>query len=286
MEEPGKPSFAGLFRSPTVLKRIQTAALLAFPSMLAIACTNPWPLYILMGAIVVVGSIELKQLLGFPPVQVMAPAVGLLIVILLQRPAGLAVPWASLIVLIIGSLAVWIRAQRESPSWLDALAFGWLAAPLATGIWLHNESLDPSRLFSPNLLILLLFPIWIGDTAAYFIGKHLGKTPLAPKISPKKTWEGAIANFLATTLTTTLMGIAFGIPWQAGMLTGVVSGTIGQFGDLLQSQLKRACQRKDSGDILPGHGGLLDRLDSFLLSSVPAAIALWITANFLFHVKH
>lgn len=127
------------------------------------------------------------------------------------------------------------------------------------------------RLFT----VILFAGIWLCDSAAYFSGKFLGKHKLLERVSPKKTWEGAIGGFIFCIagvyglsqwlLTPTLSPIFI-------VLTGAIIGTIGQIGDLFESLIKRDAQIKDSSGILPGHGGILDRFDSALF----VAPAVWI----------
>lgn len=286
VEKPGQTiSSAGLFRSPKFLARLRTGLLLGGAALLAIHCTLEWPMYLLMLLLGVQGAIELHRLLG-------GPSVVWTVLLVISATAGVLlsqwsvpVPLVSLGLLLIGTGAVWARSQRKQPGTTDGLASLWLAAPIAAALWLHQQSLDPTRLFSPNLLLMVALPLWLGDTAAYFVGKAVGRHPLAPLISPGKTWEGAVANLAMSTFSAWAVGSVFGIPAYVSILVGLVIGVVGQLGDLLQSLLKRASGEKDSGEILPGHGGVLDRIDSFLLSSVPAALVLWALAPSLFHVK-
>jgi phosphatidate cytidylyltransferase len=112
----------------------------------------------------------------------------------------------------------------------------------------------------------LIATIWINDTMAYIVGSLIGKTPLS-SISPKKTWEGTIGGIILAVVTVTLLGIfvLHGEGWQFAVLAGVAA-IAGTFGDLLESKLKRMAGVKDSGQIMPGHGGFLDRFDSLLLA--------------------
>lgn len=124
------------------------------------------------------------------------------------------------------------------------------------------------------LIILLFLVVWAGDIFAYAVGRSVGRTPLARTISPKKTVEGAIAGLAGGVLAA--WGLSYWF-WQTGdqktviLIAGVVA-VAGQAGDLVESALKRAANLKDSGAILPGHGGLLDRIDSLLF----AAPTLWL----------
>ena len=121
----------------------------------------------------------------------------------------------------------------------------------------------------PRDLILLLFVIiWAGDTAAYYVGGAFGRHQLAPKISPKKTIEGGAAGLLASVAAGTASGVLLlGEPWPKLIMISAVTAAVGQFGDLAESVLKRSAGVKDSSSILPGHGGILDRLDSLFFAA-------------------
>jgi phosphatidate cytidylyltransferase len=105
--------------------------------------------------------------------------------------------------------------------------------------------------------------IALNDTGAYFFGRMIGGRKLAPMISPAKTWSGAIGGWVLGTVAGTLYWIAFTqSPWAIGLLLSALLGIVGQSGDLTESAIKRVFRIKDSGDIIPGHGGFMDRLDS------------------------
>jgi phosphatidate cytidylyltransferase len=117
-----------------------------------------------------------------------------------------------------------------------------------------------------------LVPLWIGDSLAIFAGRAFGKHLLAPKISPKKTIEGGIANLLGCISGGIGVAALIDQPAIVGILVGLATGILGQAGDLLESAMKRSAGVKDSGKLLPGHGGLLDRIDSILLSAPIVAL--------------
>jgi len=119
-----------------------------------------------------------------------------------------------------------------------------------------------------RLIFFLLLIVWLGDIAAYYWGKHFGKKPLAPIVSPNKTIEGAIAGLAGSLLAGAIAGYWFlgHIAMVDCLLVSLLCGTIGQFGDLAESLLKRHAGIKNSGDVLPGHGGILDRIDSLLFA--------------------
>ena len=118
------------------------------------------------------------------------------------------------------------------------------------------------------LLFFLLFVISFSDIFAYFGGKRFGKSMLAPTISPKKTWEGSFFGVVGGGIVGAVFGeITMSMFWLYGMLMAMALAVIGQFGDLIESKIKRLCNVKDSGKILPGHGGILDRIDGHMLAA-------------------
>jgi phosphatidate cytidylyltransferase len=126
--------------------------------------------------------------------------------------------------------------------------------------------------------LLLLLVVFAADTSAYFVGRAIGQIPLAPSISPNKTLEGAVAGLVCAVFACVLANRVLGLDaiiWEAAAL-GLVIGVLGQVGDLAESRMKRKAGVKDSGWLIPGHGGILDRLDS-IVYVLPAAhlFILW-----------
>ena len=108
---------------------------------------------------------------------------------------------------------------------------------------------------------------WIGDTSAYFVGRSIGRHKLWPRISPKKTWEGLAGEIVACMIAGPLLGAwLVGINVWQGLLIGVLVAILGTFGDFAVSLIKRMAGAKDSGALIPGHGGVLDRLDSLMFT--------------------
>ncbi|WP_457642443.1 phosphatidate cytidylyltransferase [Persephonella sp.] len=117
-----------------------------------------------------------------------------------------------------------------------------------------------------NLIFVLFATVWAGDTAAYFIGKKFGKHKLAPRVSPKKTWEGAVGSFFGSIIVGGV--VAYYFKFYDAFLPIVISAVLLQIGDLFESFIKRQVQEKDSSHLIPGHGGLLDRIDALIFASV------------------
>lgn len=122
--------------------------------------------------------------------------------------------------------------------------------------------------FDPTLLIILLSLVWAGDTAAYFVGRAIGTHKLYPAVSPKKTIEGSVGGLVGSALITWGLTAAFypSVGVLEALLLGVIVGVAAQAGDLTESLIKRSCGVKDSGTLLPGHGGMLDRVDGVLFA--------------------
>ena len=125
------------------------------------------------------------------------------------------------------------------------------------------------RLRETNLYfpIILVVTIWASDTGAYFIGKTFGKKRLAPRISPKKTYAGLFGALFGGAVLTLAFGKLLGINLFESIVVGVMVGLLGQLGDIFESIVKRVYNVKDSSGLIPGHGGMLDRIDSFLFST-------------------
>jgi phosphatidate cytidylyltransferase len=158
------------------------------------------------------------------------------------------------------------RAYRDVP----VTIFGWFYIPLLLGTLIYVRSCPFAEDQSSWLYILyLLSSIWVCDTAAYAGGKLLGKHKMAPYTSPKKTWEGAFFGLIGALLWVYL-GAYFLLPkttMQDLIFVALVVGIFGQMGDLVESYFKRDAGVKDSGHLLPEHGGAFDRFDSLILSA-------------------
>ena len=116
-------------------------------------------------------------------------------------------------------------------------------------------------------LFFLIFTIWAMDIAAYLAGRVFGHTPLMPSISPRKTWEGAIAGFILCLIAAGIFSRTAQLEIWHALILGALIGVFGQVSNLIESLIKREAGAKDSSDLLPGHGGVLDRIDSFVLTA-------------------
>jgi len=118
------------------------------------------------------------------------------------------------------------------------------------------------------LVLTVVFGTWAGDTMAYFVGKYFGSTPMAPRLSPKKTWEGYAGGLLGTVIVVVLIGLYSDLSPSESLLVGLTIAVVGPVGDLFESLIKRDVDVKDAGSFLPGHGGVLDRFDALIFSAV------------------
>jgi phosphatidate cytidylyltransferase len=127
-----------------------------------------------------------------------------------------------------------------------------------------------------KLVFFLLLVVWLGDSGAYYVGKRFGRHKLSPRISPKKTIEGLIGGMSASVITAVVIHFTFfkTFPLHHAVIAGVLLSIAGVIGDLAESMWKRSADVKDSGSLLPGHGGLLDRFDSILFTA-PILYCYW-----------
>jgi phosphatidate cytidylyltransferase len=269
----------GAPRARSSLRARVVTALVLVPLFLAgmFLLPNPaWALAILVP--LAIGAVEWSKLSRFGAGWRNA-FVGVLVGAGLALAAGQWwLPEASAAVASLLYLAALLFWSIGAPAWLY---FGWAtsskAAMFGAGLlvllpsWLAIASLQKS----PQLLLMLLLVIWIADTAAYFAGRRFGRRKLAPTISPGKTWEGVAGAGVAVVA----YGVAVGVVLQpdasaydrAGLLVFIVVLTaFSIIGDLFESWVKRQAGAKDSGTLLPGHGGVLDRIDS-LTAALPFA---------------
>lgn len=166
--------------------------------------------------------------------------------------------------IVLAPLWMWRGVQPRQSVWIGAAGF---AVLVPAG--LAMDSLKPAEV----LVVLVL--VWIADSAAYFVGRAWGRRKLAPAISPGKTWEGAVGGLIGAALYAIIIAF-FTDPgaWLALVVTALLLGMASIVGDLFESAVKRQAGVKDSGALLPGHGGILDRIDS-TTAALPLAALLW-----------
>src|SRR5271156_2006860 len=269
------------------MKRVVTAVVL-IPLVLLLIFEAPF--WLITPVVAIVAELALWEYLALadasgaktPRIAVMI-AVALLFVVVFRRPDFLGPLLGALALALFIICAFLSPTKRVLPDTAYSV-FGvlYIGVPLTTLPLLSEQENGPS------LLLFLFFVVWAGDIAALYVGRAFGCRKLAPSISPGKTWEGAVASVAGSVLTALLLVLLAG--WLArgnfgrlssllsfpGSTTGwlvlaAVLNVAAQLGDLVESAIKRGAGVKDSGTLLPGHGGVLDRIDALLM----AAPVLW-----------
>jgi len=178
-------------------------------------------------------------------------------------------PWIDLVAALAAPLMVaeWIRLTRRRP-FIRLLAILYALAAVLALLWLRHQ---PS--LGRETVIWIVLGIWATDTGAYVVGRAAGGAKLAPRISPGKTWSGLLGGMAWAAVASAAVGYAFGLGETVHLaVIGAGLAVVGQIGDLVESAAKRSAGVKDSGTLIPGHGGLLDRIDG--LVAVLVAVAL------------
>ena len=258
--------------------RVLTAGLMLAVFVPAVLWAPAWLWAILMAGVVGMAAWEWARLSHFPPLAARTYAV-LLALCALALPHILGADWPVFrTVLILLAIAFWLvvaplwllgRWQAPQPAARAAVGVVLLLPTWAALLYLHARG--------PAVLLGVMAIVWIADTAAYFSGRHFGRHKLAPAISPGKTWEGVAGALVALALYAVAVGLLVGMPLLSlfVMIAGLLYVSV--LGDLFESWIKRVSGMKDSGDVLPGHGGVLDRIDA-LTSTLPIAtgLLLWL----------
>ena len=292
-----------------MIKRIATAVVL-IPIVLLLVLRAPVPMVAAVTAIVALLTVQeflkLTESYGISPLDKPTYGVVVLFFVLLMFNAGQQKPLLSTDIFGVAAafsaaiatfvfLTIAMRRDNLATGYpaaaASAFGFAYIALPLAMLVQLRQQWAGAF------LILYLLLVVWSGDIFAYFVGKAIGRHLMAPRISPKKTWEGAIASLIASMaiggtlfyyssqVSTTFLqwGLIqrrdgmFGLEKPALVPILVLTAILNiaaQLGDLVESLIKRGAGVKDSGAILPGHGGMLDRIDALLL----AAPILWVWA--------
>ena len=166
------------------------------------------------------------------------------------------------------SMVFWIFSENTAAAWSKLV--GGMLYTLVPFILFYQTALSKSGEFDASLLLMVFVLVWSTDTFAYLVGRKLGKHKLAPHISPGKTWEGLAGGIVGSVLVS-LIFYKFNPMYESWfyVASAIIVALFGVLGDLFESKLKRLAGVKDSGNMLPGHGGFLDRFDSLLLVAPP-----------------
>jgi phosphatidate cytidylyltransferase len=188
------------------------------------------------------------------------------VLFILNPHLGFPIPLVLTSGVVLSLILLVLSPQREGAfhSW------AWMVAGVLYAGWLLGYLVALRLEAGRGWVFLALLATFGSDTAAFFVGRALGRHKLAPHISPGKTWEGAIAGVFGAIIVTMVVAVLFHLSLSYGqmIILGIAVSVFGQFGDLAESLLKRNVGAKDSGNMMPGHGGLLDRMDSVVLAGV------------------
>jgi phosphatidate cytidylyltransferase len=272
----------------------RTVTALVYGVVVLAALFAPSPTFaVLVGILAVLGYLELRALFRYRPYQPWLVGVVFVALFIVAHvyAAGSATEltaWTLLLVAAFGAVAIAVFLEqamrgRSLPAVLGALStlggalylgyfFGFLIE-----LWLANDDATRGWLGTlPVWLVLALVPTWAADVTAYLVGRRMGRRRIVPRISPGKTWEGTLAGFGAAAIVALLIATSAGIRTGPTLLLALLVGPVGFASDLLESAIKRTAGAKDSGTLLPGHGGVLDRIDSLIFVAPAVAFVLWL----------
>lgn len=260
--------------------RARSAAILVPPLVVAMWLGGPW-IALVVGIAVVLAGLEAFRLLTAAG-HASLPLLGVVLAVVVALgdsvkplPGGSGLLLAALGIVLVGIGALTRLDPREGLAVFAATTFGALYVGLlgfvarlgATGS--PVDSAAPLGVLGPERawIVALVLVVWAFDTFAYFTGRRFGKRGFMRHISPSKTVEGVVGGAVAAAIVGAMLVAALGRPWPAGVGFGLLVGFAAQAGDLAESMLKRAAGAKESGTLIPGHGGMLDRVDSFLFAA-------------------
>jgi len=255
-------------------RRLATAAV-GIPVAVVTVWAGGWTMAAVAGAVAAVGAWEfyhLSQRAGYKPAWVLGTAAAGALPLAAHAGSRWAV--AALAVAVLAGLGAEVVARRGRVLANAAgTALGTVYVGLFGAHWVLLRQLPEGM----AVTFLVLSSTWCADTAAYFVGRWLGRRKLAPDLSPNKTVEGAAGALAGGLVGAAAAGAYFGLPASWVVVGGFVCALSGQLGDLWESAVKREAHAKDSGSLLPGHGGVLDRFDGLLFSGVVAyyVFAAW-----------
>ncbi len=247
------------------------------------------PLYVFDGAIALISVLALHEFLALGTRKGYDIPVVLCILIMLFIIAAFILEQVSVelgmfvTLLVIPASYVFRKSSIEDSLPSSAVAvLGTMYVGMLGGSLIRLRG-DFGLLIGPKLVFFLLLVVWLGDAGAYYVGKRFGRHKLSPRISPKKTIEGLAGGVITSIITAVVIHLTFfpQIPLVHAVIVGIVLSVSGVIGDLAESMWKRSAAVKDSGTLIPGHGGFLDRLDSVLYTA-PILYVYWALSQHAF----
>ena len=260
--------------------RVYVATIFLSITLVCIILGGPY-LMAFLAVLIVTGTLEL---INFTRLKGMNPAVRIMLLVeaLLLLAAGLHKYYYFGLIITFGVIATFItilfRGEKAkiadtAVTLLGILYGGWLPMHI---LLLRSLNIDGLSFFGLHFkdglgyIIMIFLVITISDIAGYYIGKNFGRTPLWKEVSPKKTLKGSVASTIGGILAALIVGYFINLPWYHSLIAGTLLVVSAQIGDLCESMMKRDAGVKDSGNILPGHGGVLDRADSYIFTGAVA----------------
>ena len=246
-------------------------ALIAAPIFVGLTYLGGWPFAVLIALAAVMAQYELYRMMRTSGASVWSVAGGIMGALLVFGQLHAGFLWAAVAVGILLLAATAFRSP--TPQAIDVLAGTALGALYPAGMLGFlvgiRKSFGTGELGAFFLTLATLLFVWAADIAAYYVGRAVGKNPLAPRVSPNKTWEGAVGGLLGSVAVGVILHLTVldEIGWVHMIALSICAGLAAQLGDLSESRLKRSASVKDSGTILPGHGGVFDRLDGLVLAA-------------------
>jgi phosphatidate cytidylyltransferase len=276
--EPQKP--------PSSVAQRWITALIAIPIVLTFVWFGGWIAFAAIVLVVILVTLELHNMLlhaGYHPLIWISFGLSMLFLIAAMFPTQrlliletglggallISFPWLFFRQKLDGAMVDWALTLAIS------IYVGW---PLSFVLLLRGYQMSSIYIASGIFvylprgawwLLMTLLGVWGFDAAAFFTGRYFGRHKLAPRISPAKTWEGVLGGFVLSIIAALLLTVVpLGVPWYLAIVLGILLGVAAVLGDLAESLIKRQTHVKDSGQFMPGHGGMLDRIDSLLFAVI------------------
>jgi phosphatidate cytidylyltransferase len=272
-----------------VLRTRALSALVLVPVLLIALVLGVWAITLVLALVAALAGVEVFRLLrgaGYPSLALLGTAIAVALVL---QAGFLPDGQKGLVLVAVGTVLAGVGSMlRPDPrdglmAWI-ATVFGAVYVGLLAFI-LHVASMAPPVGDTAPLaalgaergwILLLVLGVWSYDTGAFLVGSQIGRHKFLTHISPSKSVEGLVGGLVACTVVVALMLAGLGQAWVGAIVLGPLLGLVAQAGDLAESMLKRAAGAKDSGTLIPGHGGILDRVDSFLFAA--PLVALYVLA--------